>query len=167
MSALVLATPAQAHGQHDALLIARDLAAGPYVISLWQISTDAGTSVTPHVIVMFDEAAAAAPADGVVVSVNGTPVDTYRSMATANAWETVQGVAEGDRVGVSISAGDQHWTFGPAAVPPPQSTGLPMKEIVIGSFLLTLRVASWGAARAIRRWRQPMASADLATVHPG
>ena len=54
-SAVVLATPVLAHGDHDARPLARHLAAGPYTISLWQVYPDAGSSMTPHLIVMFDD----------------------------------------------------------------------------------------------------------------
>ena len=58
-SVLALAAPALAHGDHDARPLARDLAAGPYVVSLWQVYPDAGAAMTPHLIVMFDGGAAA------------------------------------------------------------------------------------------------------------
>ena len=51
---LVPAAPVLAHGDHDARPLARDLAAGPYSISLWQVYPDAGSAMTPHLIVMFD-----------------------------------------------------------------------------------------------------------------
>ena len=52
---LALATPALAHGDHDARPLARHLAAGPHNISLWQVYPDAGMAMTPHLIVMFDD----------------------------------------------------------------------------------------------------------------
>ena len=59
MTALV--SPVLAHGDHDARPIARDLAAGPYRISLWQVYPDAGDAMTPHLIVLFDGLKAAPP----------------------------------------------------------------------------------------------------------
>ena len=45
---VVLATPVLAHGDHDARPLARELQAGPFVISLWQVYPDAGTALSPH-----------------------------------------------------------------------------------------------------------------------
>ena len=58
-SMLVLVAPAWAHGDHDARPLARDLKAGPHIISLWQVYPDVGAAMTPHLIVMFGDGAAA------------------------------------------------------------------------------------------------------------
>src|SRR5262245_40310255 len=93
--ALLFAAPVLAHGDHDARPLARGLAAGPHVISLWQVYPDMGSSMTPHLIVMFD-GVAAAPADAMVgVDVDAQPVEVHPSTTTANGWETMVGVAEG------------------------------------------------------------------------
>ncbi len=55
---LALATPVLAHGDHDARPLARNLEAGPYSVSLWQVYPDFGAAMTPHLIVMFDGQAA-------------------------------------------------------------------------------------------------------------
>src|SRR5262245_53300381 len=70
-----IAAPVLAHGDHDARPLARDLGAGPHVISLWQVYPDAGDTMAPHLIVMFD-GVPATPADAVVaVAVDGQPVE--------------------------------------------------------------------------------------------
>ena len=74
LSMLVFATPAFAHGDHDARPLARDLEAGPNVISLWQVYPDVGAAMTPHLIVMFDGSGRPAAAD-VTVDVNSTPME--------------------------------------------------------------------------------------------
>ena len=102
---VVLAAPAWAHGDHDARPLARQVQAGPYVISLWQVYPDTGTAMTPHLIVMFDGGAAVPPAAVVSVAVNATPTEVRPSTTTSNGWETTEGVAEGDVVTVTISDG--------------------------------------------------------------
>ena len=69
---LALATPALAHGDHDARPLARGLEAGPYSISLWQVYPDAGEAMTPHLIVMVDGGVAAAPGAEILVALNST-----------------------------------------------------------------------------------------------
>jgi len=153
---LLLATPALAHGDHDARPLARDLAAGPNTISLWQVYPDVGAAVTPHLIVMFD-AGTTAPASAIVtVDVNSTSMDVRPSTTTPNGWETTEGVAEGDVVTVTISDGTQAWALDPVVVPPPPTSMLPMEELIYVSIFLTAGTAIWAAGRTSRAWRRPV-----------
>ena len=150
----VLATPVSAHGDHDARPLARHLDAGPYRVSLWQVYPDAGDTITPHLIVMFD--GGTAPAEGGVgVEVNAAPMAVRPSGTTSSAWETTHGVAEGDVVTVTLSDGTQAWTLDPVTVPPPPSSMLPMQELIYVSIFLTLGTAWWVVGRTSRAWRRP------------
>lgn len=152
---VALVTPVLAHGDHDARPLARQLVAGPHIISLWQVYPDAGVAMTPHLIVMFDGVAAAPPAADVSVAVGSTPMEVHPSTTTANGWETTEGVAERDVVTVTISDGAQAWALGPVVVPPPPTSMLPMPELIYTSIFLTLGTALWVAGRTARAWRRP------------
>ena len=155
-SMLVLVAPASAHGDHDARPLARDMEAGPHTISLWQVYPDVGSSMTPRLIVMFGDGAAASSAARVNVAVNATPMDIRPSTTTANGWETTEGIAEGDVVTVTISDGSQTWDVDPVVVPPPPTSMLPMEELIYASIFLTLVTALWLARRTARAFRRPM-----------
>jgi len=150
------AGPVLAHGDHDARPLARGLAAGPYVVSLWQVYPDAGAAMTPHLIVMVDEAAAAGPATSVTVAVDGTPSEVRPSTTTADAWETGQAIAEGDVLAVSVSDGTRAWDIAPVVVPPPPTSMIPMAELIYASIFLTAATAVWVAGRTGRTWRRPV-----------
>ena len=156
---MALATPALAHGDHDARPLARHVEAGPHIISLWQVYPDVGTAMTPHLIVMFDGAAAPAGAD-VSVTVNSAPMEVRPSSTTSNAWETTEGLAEGDVVAVAISDGGQAWALDPVVVPPAPTSMLPMQELIYASIFLTLGTAVWVAGRTARVWRRPVVHAS-------
>jgi hypothetical protein len=158
-SLMALAMPVLAHGDHDARPLARNLQAGPYFISLWQVYPDAGAAITPHLIVMFDGRAATPSEAHVTVAVNSTPTEVQPSMTTANGLETTQGVAERDVVTVTISDGTQAWNLEPVVVPPAPTQLLPMKELILASILLTFRIAWWAAGRTARAWRKPVGNA--------
>ncbi len=160
-SMLALAAPVLAHGDHDARPLARDLAAGPYVVSLWQVYPDAGAAMTPHLIVMLD---GAAPAD-VSVTVDSTPMEVRPSSTTANAWETVDGIMEGDVVAVAISDGTRVWDLDPVVVPPPPTSMIPMTELIYASIVLTAGTALWVARRTTRAWRRPVVAPSRATAY--
>jgi hypothetical protein len=150
------ATPALAHGDHDARPLARDLVAGEYRISLWQVYPDVGTAMAPHVIVMFDGGVfPAAPV--VTVAVDSVPMTVQPSATTSNGWETTEGVAEGDTVAVTISDGSQTWVLDPVVVPPPPTSMLPMTELIWVSIFMTAGAAWWAAGRTARAWRRPVA----------
>jgi hypothetical protein len=155
-SLLVLAGPVAAHGDHDARPVARNLVAGPYTISLWPVYPDAGSAMTPHLIVMFDGLAAVPPEARVAVSVNGWPTEVRPSTTTANGLETAEGLDEGDVVTVTISAGDGVDSTDPVVVPPPPTSMLPMEELIYGSIFLTIGTAWWIAGRTARAWRRPL-----------
>ena len=87
-SVLALAGPAMAHGDHDARPLARDLPAGPYRVSLWQVYPDAGSSMTPNLIVMLDGGTLPAADLEVAVTVNDEPMAVRPSTTTRNGWET-------------------------------------------------------------------------------
>jgi hypothetical protein len=154
VATIAIATPVLAHGDHDAQPLGRGLTSGPFTISLWQLSVDNGTVVTPHVIVMFDNGTSTR-ATAVTVAVNSQPMDARPSATTPNGWETMQGVTEGEQLAVTVSDGSTTWAFDPVVVPPPPGSGLPIKEVVIASMLLTLRVIWWVVARTARVWRNP------------
>lgn len=159
VSTVTLASPALAHGDHDARPLARQLEAGPYAISLWQVYPDAGAAMTPHLIVMFD-AEPAPPEAEVSVTVDSRPMTVLPSTTTADGWETTDGVAEGDVVAVTISDGVQAWDLDPVVVPPPPSSMLPMQELIYVSIFLTAGTALWVAGRTARAWRRPAVTAD-------
>lgn len=161
---MALTTPASAHGDHDARPLARHLEAGPYIISLWQVYPDAGTAMTPHLIVMFDDVAARPEAD-VAVAVNSTPMEVGPSITTSNGWETTDGLAEGDVVTVTIADGIQAWDLDPVVVPPPPLSMLPMSELIYTSIFLTLCTAVWVAGRTARVWRRPAVRATSTSGH--
>jgi hypothetical protein len=161
---LVLAGPALAHGDHDARPLARGLAAGPYIISLWQVYPDAGAAMTPHLIVMFDGGAPAPPEADIVVTVNATPREVRPSTTTADGWETADGIAEGDVVTVAISDGDQAWHLAPVVVPPPPTSMIPMPELIYTSIFLTAGTALWAARRTGRAWRRPVVAPERASI---
>jgi hypothetical protein len=152
---LALVAPALAHGDHDARPLARDLAAGPHRISLWQVYPDAGVAMTPHVIVMFDGEATTPPAGDVTVAVNSTPMEVRPSTTTRNGLETTEGVTEGDVLTVTVSDGTQAWALDPVVVPPPPTSMLPMSELIYSSIFLTFATAIWMARRTARAWRRP------------
>jgi hypothetical protein len=151
------AGPVAAHGDHDARPLARQLEAGPYLISLWQVYPDVGDAITPHLIVMFDGGAAVPAAANVSVTLNEEPLEVRPSTTTANGWETTQGLAEGDVVAVTISDGVQAWALDPVVVPPPPTSMLPMQELIYVSIFLTFSTALWVAGRTARAWRRPAA----------
>ena len=111
--------------------------------------------MTPHLIVMFDNAAATSPASAVTVVVNSMPMETRPSTTTANGWETTHGLAEGDTVTVSVTDGTQAWALDPVVVPPPPTSMLPMQELIYASIFLTLGTGLWLAGRTARAWRRP------------
>jgi hypothetical protein len=152
---LALATPALAHGDHDARPLARDLKAGPHIISLWQVYPDFGAALTPHLIVMFDGESAVPTTAGVKVAVNSRPMEVGPSTTTRNGWETTEGLTEGDEVRVTISDGTQAWDLGTVVVPPPPTSMIPMPELIYTSIALTFGTALWVAGRTARAWRRP------------
>jgi hypothetical protein len=146
------ASPVLAHGDHDARPIARDLAAGPYRISLWQVYPDAGDTMTPHLIVLFD-GLQAAPSATVRVAVNGTPIAAHPSTTTSNGWETMRGLEAYDVVMVTIVEGSQAWSLDPVVVPQAPASAIPMRELIYLSMALTAVAAVWLAGRTARTWR--------------
>ena len=164
-SAVVLATPVLAHGDHDARPLARHLAAGPYTISLWQVYPDAGSSMTPHLIVMFDDQPAVPAGAQVDVAVNGAPAVAQPSMTNANGLETADGLAPGDEVTVTVSNGIEAWRLEPVVVPPPATSMLPMQELIYTSIFLTAATAWWVARRTARAWRRPVTEPVLSRVN--
>ena len=122
-SMVVLASPVLAHGDHDAQPLARHLAAGPFIISLWQIYADAGVTMTPHLIVMFDEGAADIPAgrrhrDGELQADGSAAVaDDVKRMGNH------EGVVERDVVTVTISDGSRAWDARPGGRSPAANLG--------------------------------------------
>ena len=157
---VAMASPALAHGDHDARPLARDLEVGPYVVSLWQVFPDAGGAMTPHLIVMVDGGAAAPTVAEVVVDVDSSPMAVTPSTTTASAWETTEGVAEGDVVSVTISDGTHAWRLDPLVVSQTATSMLPMQLLIYVSSALTAVTAIWVAARTVRAWRRPTLPAE-------
>jgi hypothetical protein len=154
-ASLTLVTPVLAHGDADARALARDLKAGPYVISLWQVWLDAGPLIGPHLIVMFDGGPDVSTVANVGVSVNESPLTVVRSTTTRLGWETTQGVAEGETVGISVSNGTQTWKAQPVLVTPPPTAMLPMRELIIAGIIFTIGSVCWLIGRTARAWRKP------------
>lgn len=150
-----LAAPVLAHGDHDARPLARNLSAGPYTISLWQVYPDSGSAMTPHLIVMFDGLAASPAGVSVRVTVNGAASEVHRSATTANGFETMEPVDEGDVVAVTVDGGTATWDLAPVVVPPPPTSLLPMEELLYAAIFLTIGTAWWMVGRAARAWRRP------------
>src|SRR4029079_13998902 len=119
-----------------------------------------GVAMKPHLIVMFDDRASAPPEAVVTAAVNSVPMAIGPSTTTANGWETMDGIAEGDVVSVSISDGSQAWDLDPVVVPPTPIAMLPMDELLYSSIFLTLATALWLARRAARAWRSPAVQAS-------
>lgn len=161
---MALVTPALAHGDHDARPLARHLPAGSHSISLWQVYPDAGTAMTPHLIVMFDDEKVVPSGTVVTVEVNSAPMEVRPSTTTSNGLETTAGVAEGDVVAVAISDGSQTWDLGSVVVPPPPTSMIPMPELIYTSIFLTLGTAVWVARRTARAWRQPSVTPRVPAV---
>ena len=155
--AVTMAQPALAHGDHDARPLVRNVPVGPYTISLWQVYPENGSSMTPHLIVMFDDGPAAAAEARVDVTVNGAPVHTMPSATTRNGWETMDGTTTKDVVRVAISNGDTTWTMDALTIPPPPMSVLPVQEVLWASIFLTAATIVWLARRATRAWRRPVA----------
>jgi hypothetical protein len=153
-SMLLAAAPVLAHGDHDARALAREVKAGPHRISLWQVYPDVAAGMYPHLIVLFD-GEATRPASDVQVAVDGRPTMVMPSTTTANGWETMEGVAEGQVLTVTISDGGQTWSLDPLVVPPPTLSILPMQELIYGSIFMTFCSAVWLARRTARAWRRP------------
>jgi hypothetical protein len=152
---VTFAAPALAHGDHDARPLARGVAAGPYVVSLWQVYPDVGSAMTPLLIVMFDGLAAPPPGVTVGVTVNGTASAVHPSTTTSNGFETTGAVVEGDVVAVTVAGGGSTWELAPVVVPPPPTSLLPMEELLYGAIFLTIGTAWWMVGRAGRAWRRP------------
>ena len=145
-----------AHGDHDARPLARQLVAGPFTISLWQVYPDSGSAMTPHLIVVFDGLRAAPPAIQVGVLVNGASLEARPSTTTTNGFETAEGLDTGDVVVVSISDGRRVWELDPVVVPPAPTSLLPMEQLLYASIFLAIATAWWVASRTARAWRRPI-----------
>ena len=152
---VVVATPASAHGGHDARPLALRVQAGPYVISLWQVYPDTDDTAGPRLIVLFDGRVAAPPEAVVVVGVNSTPAEIGPSLTTSNGWETTGAIVEGDVLTVTIADGTQAWDLESVVVPPPLSWILPMRELIYISAFLSGATLLWVAGRTKRTWRRP------------
>ena len=151
----VLPGSALAHGDHDARPLVRQVPAGPYTISLWQVYADSATAMKPHLIVMFDGLGAVPPGVAVRVEVNGRSLAVGRSNTTANGFETAEGLDTGDVVAVSVVDTGGSWELDPLVVPPPATSLLPIEELLYGSIFLTIGVAWWVVRRTARAWRRP------------
>jgi hypothetical protein len=152
---LATAAPASAHGDHDARPLLRGAEAGPYSMSLWQVYPEAGSAMTPHLIVMFD-GLAPGPHTEVMVRLGSTPVEVVPSMTTSGAWETVAGVGTDDQVTVTVSSSEGSWTLPTIVIPPPLTSILPMRLLIAVSMFLATAVAWWAAGHTAQAWRRPL-----------
>ena len=157
---LATATPAYAHGDHDARPLLRGAEAGPYSVSLWQVYPEAGSAMTPHLIVMFD-GLDPGPSTEVMVQLGSTPVEVIPSMTTPGAWETTVGVGTDDLVTVTVSNSDGSWTLPTIVIPPPLTSILPMRLLIAISIFLATAVAWWAAGRTARAWRRPLPQPEM------
>jgi hypothetical protein len=153
---LALASPALAHGDMDAHPLARDLRAGPYIVSLWQVYPDSG--MDPHLIVMVDPGASGAPVTDVSVAVDSSPKTVVRSTTNAKGWEAAGGVVKGDVVSIAFTDGTQVWRLDPIVVGQMTTSLLPMQPLIYISSALTAVTALWVASRTFRAWRRPLRS---------
>jgi hypothetical protein len=153
---LALASPALAHGDHDARPLLRGAEAGPYVVSLWQVYPDVGSALTPRLIIMVDGTDSSALVSGVDVEVNSVSTGTIPSPTSPGGWETIDGITPGDVIGVTISDGSGTWPLEPVIVPPAPTAMLPMKQMIAVSIFLATATAWWIAGRTARAWRRPL-----------
>ncbi len=158
---LALASPALAHGDMDAHPLARDMRAGPYTVSLWQVYPDTAGAMDPHLIVMAHGSVDAAPVTDVAVEVGSSRLAVTPS-TTANGWEADGNVVKGDIVSITISDGTQGWRLDPIVVGQTTTSMLPMQVLIYISSALTAVTALWVASRTFRAWRRPPQSA----THP-
>jgi len=151
---VVTASPALAHGDHDARPLLRHAQAGPYSVSLWQVYPDVGSAMTPHLIVTFDDP----PPEStqVTVVVDSARVDVVPSMTTPGAWETLTGVLADDVVRVTVSNVDGGWEVPTVVIPHPLTSVLPMRALIMISIFLASGVAWWAGGRTARAWRRPL-----------
>ena len=156
---LATAASASAHGDHDARPLLRGAEAGPYSVSLWQVYPEAGSAMTPHLIVMFDEAPGADTE--VSIQVGPDPVEVVPSLTTPGAWETTAGVGTDDQVTVTVSSSKGSWTIPTIVIPPPLTSILPMRLLIAISIFLAAGVAWWAAGRTSRAWRRPLPEPGL------
>jgi hypothetical protein len=157
LATVSLAAPALAHGGHDARPLARHVAVGPYIVSLWQVYPDAGDAMEPRLIVLFETGAAGLSA-GVRVTSNAIPLDVRPSTATPYGWESTEGVTEGDVLAVTISDGRRSWSLEPVVVASVATSRLPMQVLITISIVLTAMTAFWVLGRTARAWRRPIPS---------
>lgn len=149
------AVPAMAHGDHDARPLLRKAEAGPYLVSLWQVYPDVGSAMLPHLIVTFDVAPdGSAPVPS--VEVGEETLHVMPSTTTPGAWETMVGLETDDLLSVTISDPDGSWTLPTVRVPPPLTSLLPMRALIMISIFLATAVAWWAAGRTARAWRRPL-----------
>ncbi|MGH8949408.1 MAG: hypothetical protein ACRDXF_11165 [Acidimicrobiia bacterium] len=160
MAAMAFALPAIAHGDHDARPLLRRAEVGPYTVSLWQVYPDAGSAISPHLIVMFDDGT---PDEGTVVSVRvgSENVHVMPSLTTTGAWETMTGVEPEDVVSVTISERGEAWSVPTVVIPPPLTSVLPMRALIAISIFLATAVAWWVVSRTALAWRRPITHRDV------
>lgn len=152
---LACGAPASAHGDHDARPLLRGAEAGPYSLSLWQVYPEAGSAMTPHLIVVFDDLAPE-PDTEVSMQVGDALMELVPSSTTPGAWETTVGVEPDNLVTVTVSAGADSWTLSTVVVPLPLTSILPMRVLIMISIFLAAGVAWWAAGRMSRAWRRPL-----------
>lgn len=152
----LLASPVSAHGENDARPIARDLAVGPYVVSLWQVIGDHGSGMSAHVIVDF-QTDAPGEDDSVLLAVDGSAhavLEASSSPTLEGVWLTSGSVDFGDEVRVGVGTGGREAWSEAVSVPSPPSDALPMGLIISGAALFTILVVMWLARRFRRAWRR-------------
>lgn len=152
---VLMALPALAHGDHDARPLVRGAAAGPYDVSLWQVYPDVGSAMTPHLIVVLDEAPSSTDPE-ISVLIGEDVVDVVPSMTTPGAWETVVGLESEDLVTVTVGDDSGSWVLPTIVVPEPLTSVLPMRLLIAISIFLATAVAWWAAGRTTRAWRRPL-----------
>ncbi len=152
---LAIPLPALGHGDHDARPLLRHAPLGPYTVSLWQVYPDVGSAMTPHLIVMFDDAPAG-PDAVITATVDAESVEMMPSMTSPGAWETATGVETDDIVTVTVSDGGESWSTPNVLIPAPLTSVLPMRALIALSIFLATAVAWWIGGRAAQAWRRPI-----------
>jgi hypothetical protein len=152
---LLVPLPASAHGDHDARPLLKGADLGPYTVSLWQVYPDAGSTMLPLVVVMFDEGTLGSDAT-IGVEVNGEQVGVAPSMTTSGGWETTSGLETDDLVTLTISEDGETWSTPSVVIPPPLTSMLPMRALIAISIFLATAVAWWIGGRTAQAWRRPI-----------
>jgi hypothetical protein len=160
LAMMSIALPAWAHGDHDARPLLRDAELGPYSVSLWQVYPNAGSVMTPLLIVMFDEGTPTAET-ALSVQLGSEEVDIVPSSTSPGAWETTTGLDTDDLITVTVAENGESWSTPTIMIPPPLTSMFPMRALIAISIFLATAVAWWIGGRTAQAWRRPITYRDV------